>query len=228
MNMENFKRMSAEKAIKLIPFEGLVGIGTGSTVRFLIELIGKNPDLYKNVKFVPTSEESANLLRESGLHVSEEISDEISIDIDGADEIDSFGNLVKGGGSALTREKIVAFNSKRFVVIADSSKVVKKLGKFMIPIEIIPFLAERTIIDIEKIGCVIHKRDGKRAHSDNGNFVVMADFGLIENPKELEIQIKMIPGVVEVGLFNRYTDMAFIADSNGVEVREYERIHDHS
>ena len=208
------KLNAAIESLNYIPKTGLVGIGTGSTVAKLIGKMSERNEEYVNNLFIPTSEITKKLLLECGFNVTEEISEKIIVDIDGADEIDREGNLVKGGGGALTREKIVAKNSKKVVIIADSSKFVENLGKFKIPIEVLPFLYKRTMSLIKDLGANVNIRYNGNFKSDNGNLIFDADFGLISNPRSLEMQIKEIPGVVEVGIFSNMTDLAIIGTKN--------------
>ncbi len=221
MNENELKEIAALKSKEYVPLEGFVGIGTGSTVKYLIKLLAEDYRKYSNVAFVPTSAESMGLLNAGGLKTSTNFAGQIRIDIDGADEIDPQGNLIKGGGSALTREKIVAVNSERLIVIADESKLVKKLGRFKIPVEILEFLSEQTVKNLEKLGCNASYRSGEKSRSDNGNIVVDLDFGLLDNIIEKEIELKMIPGVVEAGLFVGITWKSIIGTQNGAKEKTY-------
>ncbi len=221
MNENELKEIAALKSKEYVPLEGFVGIGTGSTVKYLIKLLAEDYRKYSNVTFVPTSAESMDLLNAGGLKTSTNFAGQIRIDIDGADEIDPQGNLIKGGGSALTREKIVAVNSERLIVIADESKLVKKLGRFKIPVEILEFLSEQTVKNLEKLGCNASYRLGEKSRSDNGNIVVDLDFGLLDNIIEKEIELKMIPGVVEAGLFVGITWKSIIGTQNGAKEKTY-------
>ena len=221
MDESVLKEKAAEKALEYVPMDGLVGMGTGSTVKFLIKLLSEECRKYSNVTFVPTSVETMYLLNSGGLRTSTDFHGTISIDIDGADEIDPDGNLIKGGGAALTREKIVAANSKRLIIVADQSKLVQKLGKFKVPVEIIPFLAEQTIHNIETQGCKVSRRTENKNKSDNGNLVIDADFGLIDDIQHTQAGVKMIPGVVEVGIFKGMTWKSIIGKDDGVDEINY-------
>lgn len=201
MSLEYEKRKAAERALEMVPEGKIVGIGTGSTVKFLIAALGENRERYLDNLFVPTSEETKHLLLSHGLKVSDNIDDKISLNIDGADEIDPTGNLIKGGGGALLREKIVAWNSEKFIVIGDHTKYVDKLGKFKVPIEIIKFMANRTLKNITELGAKCRLRGTPQFVTDNGNFIIDCDFGIIDDPISLEKVLDEIPGVVETGLF---------------------------
>ncbi len=217
MNNVDLKLNSAKASLPLIPSSGFVGIGTGSTVTRLIELMSNTPEKFKDNVFVPTSRDTEKKLLDRGFSVSNKVTGPILLDIDGTDEIDPYGNLIKGGGGALTREKIVARNSNFVCIIADISKKVTKLGKFKVPVEVVPFLYERTIANIEALGSRVLERMGERRISDNGNLICDADFGLIDNPKLLEAQIKTIPGVVEVGIFCGMIQKVIFGSENGTE-----------
>jgi ribose 5-phosphate isomerase A len=221
MDIKEQKKSAAQYSLKFIPPHGKVGIGTGSTIKFLIDLLGENKDYFKDVIFIPTSDETGQLLSEYGLSVSVSLSGRIVIDIDGADEIDPAGNLIKGGGGALTREKIVAYNSEQFVVIADSSKYVNRLGKFKLPIEIIPFLAEQTIAHIEKLGAKVQLRDDGEFKTNNGNLIAIADFGIIGNMNDISVKLSCIPGIVEHGLFLKMADRSIEGTEHGVREHLY-------
>ncbi len=219
MDVVEEKRNAAKYALSFVPSKGTVGIGTGSTVKFLIDLIGENREYYGEANFVPTSKETENRLREFGLNIAYNFRGKIMIDIDGADEVDPQGNLIKGGGGALTREKIVAHNSEEFVVIADSGKYVQRLGKFKLPIEILPFLAEQTISNIENLGAKVNLRDNGEFKTDNGNLIAIADFGYISDPEIVSQQLSHIPGIVEHGLFIKMATRSI--EGHGNSVREH-------
>lgn len=221
MNNVDLKLNSAKASLPLIPPSGVVGIGTGSTVTRLVELMSKTPEKFRDNVFVPTSRDTENKLLDGGFSVSNKVTGPILLDIDGTDEIDPNGNLIKGGGGALTREKIVARNSNFVCIIADITKKVSKLGKFKVPVEVIPFLYERTVVNLESLGSRVSERTGERRNSDNGNLICDTDFGLIDNPKLLEAQIKMIPGVVEVGIFCNMIQKAIFGRENGTEEELY-------
>ncbi|MHB1439108.1 MAG: ribose-5-phosphate isomerase RpiA [Cuniculiplasma sp.] len=221
MSNDKLKELAAIEASKLIPRSGIIGIGTGSTVKFLIKIMSEKYQLYKNNQFVPTSLETEKLLSNGNLTVIDDFTGRILMDFDGADEINPVGDLIKGGGGALTREKIVAANSEKFIVIADETKMVNRLGKFKVPVEIVPFLHSKTLEKIESLGGITQKRKHGKEISDNGNILADADFGIIENPGLLEKEIKMITGVVEVGLFTNLASQSIIGTEEGIINKKY-------
>jgi ribose 5-phosphate isomerase A len=215
---EDMKRNAAYEALKYIPNSGLVGIGTGSTVKYLIEFIGEMRDKYDKIHFVPTSRDTKRMLKDLSLKTIDNFTGKVLIDVDGADEIDHYGNLIKGGGGALTREKIVAKNSKKFIVVVDESKIVNKLGNFGIPIEILPFLRNQTVDLIRELGGSVTLR---KKRSDNGNFIADLRLGFIEEPQSIETKLKSIPGVVEVGIFMHMASTSIVGTKNISLINEY-------
>lgn len=200
----NAKQLAAEHAVQFVKDGMTVGLGTGSTSAYAIEAIGKKVQQGFTIKAVASSLRSEELAKKAGITLIPFSKVEaIDIYIDGADEVDRDLNLIKGGGAALLREKILAFNSKEFLVIVDSSKLVEQLGKFLLPVEIIPFAMELTVKQLKKMGCTTSIRmDNNKPHlTDNGNILIDCDFKKIENVLQLHNSINAIPGVVENGLF---------------------------
>lgn len=202
--MMNGKQLAAEYAVQFVKNGMTVGLGTGSTSAFAIDAIGKKVQQGLSLKAVASSVRSEEQAKKVGISLVpfSEV-ESIDIYIDGADEVDKDLNLIKGGGAALLREKILAFNSKEFVVIVDSSKLVEHLGKFLLPVEIIPFAMELTLKQLQKAGCTTSTRteNNKPYITDNGNLIIDCDFKKIENVERLHQFINSIPGVVENGLF---------------------------
>lgn len=198
----------------------IVGLGTGSTTAYAIQYIGerlKNGDL-KDIKGIPTSFQSVVLAKEFGIPLTtlDEV-DHIDIAIDGADEVDANKNLIKGGGAAHTREKIVDSLAEQFIVVVDASKLVDKLGStFLLPVEVLPFAITPVMRALEKLGGQPQLRMGvKKAGpviTDQGNFVVDVKFEAIDNPAELEKTLNNIPGVLENGLFVGLTDLVLVGE----------------
>jgi len=219
--MELKKRVGYEAA-KLVNDGDVVGLGTGSTTHYFIEKLGnriKTEDI--DIMGVPTSYQSFFLARDSNIPITTLEEHNIDIAVDGADEVDTELNLIKGGGAAHTLEKIVDESADRFIVIVDESKIVPKLGNFPVPVEIIPN-ATRTIKNhlIEMGGIPLlrmaEKKDGPVV-TDNGNFIYDVKFD-IKNPKKLEIELNTIPGVVENGIFSQIVDEVIIGRDNGIKL----------
>ncbi len=202
--MDNEKKMAALEAVKEIKDGMTIGLGTGSTAYYAIhavaELIGQGMTL----KTVPTSEQTKQMSIDLGIPMVDINSIEyLDITIDGADEFTQNLELIKGGGGALLREKIVASITKRQIIITDSSKMVHQLGKFKVPIEVIPMACSYVMRQLTAIGGIglVRAKEGKDYITDQGNLIVDADFGLIEHPAQLDEQLNKIVGVVEHGLF---------------------------
>ncbi len=201
---EQEKKNAALEAVKQIKDNQIIGLGTGSTAFYAIQAVGELVKSGMHLQAVATSVHTEELAAELGIKLlkPEEVK-EIDITIDGADEFDSALNLIKGGGGALFREKIVASLSKKEIIIADSSKLVNKLGKFKIPVEVVPFGFSYVKQQLEKSGatCYLRKRDDKVFLTDNHNYIIDADFGLLDNPAPLAETLNQIEGVVAHGLF---------------------------
>ena len=215
MSQDKMKKAVALEAIKYIEDGMVLGIGTGSTVNFLIDAL---PSLNKSIKqIVSSSESSSTRLKNLGFEISELNNlDGIDIYIDGADETNPHLQLIKGGGGALTREKIIAEAAKKFVCIVDQSKMVKRLGKFPLPIEVIPMARSAIARKLVILGGKPIWREN--FITDNGNEILDVHNLKIDEPKELESKINQIPGVITVGLFaHRRADILIIADKNNIE-----------
>ena len=222
----NAKQRAAERAVQLVEKGMTVGLGTGSTSAFAIEAIGKRIKQGLAVKAIASSIQSEHLAKKAGITVIP-LSEVTTIDIyiDGADEVDKDLNLIKGGGGALLREKILAYNSNQFIVIVDEFKLVKHLGKFLLPIEVTPFAAELTTKQLHKLGCttIVRHKDGKPYITDNNNFIIDCDFKKIEQVEKLQQLINAIPGVMENGLFlNNMVNKVIVGYDNG-EVKVIEK-----
>ncbi|MFX1443648.1 MAG: ribose 5-phosphate isomerase A [Promethearchaeota archaeon] len=219
------KKNAAEKAVdENIKKNMILGVGSGSTVVYAVKRIAeinKQNDL--NLKCIPTSFQSYQLIVENRLNlVSLNQYPEIDLDIDGADEIDKNLNLIKGGGGCLVQEKIIASNSKELIIIADYRKNSKKLGenwKNGVPIEVIPISYVPIMKKLEKLGGkpVLRMAIAKAGPliTDNGNFIIDVNFGIIENPSELNENILKIPGIVDTGFFIGMTSKAYIGLEDG-------------
>ena len=216
MTQDELKNEVAKAALKYVVPETIIGVGTGSTANFFIDQLATIKSSIKGT--VASSIETANRLKSHGIDVFDlnEVS-EISVYIDGADESNHHLNLIKGGGGALTREKIVAAVSKQFVCIADDSKLVDVLGKFPLPIEVIPMATNYVKREIIKsIGGNPVLRE--EFTTDNGNLILDIHGLTIDSPKTLESQLNNIVGVVTNGLFaNRGADILLLGSQNGVK-----------
>lgn len=215
------KKIAAEKAIEdNVKSNMILGIGSGSTIVYAVKKIA---ELKFNVKCIPTSFQSHQLILENKLEITTlDEYPEIDLDIDGADEIDKDLNLIKGGGGCLVQEKIIASNSKKFVIIADYRKQSTKLGENWrkgIPIEVIPMAYIPLMKKMEKFGGNPQLRMAKAKTgplvTDNGNFIIDVDFGIVDNPTNLDIKLRAIPGVVETGLFLGMASKAYIGLKDG-------------
>lgn len=198
----NEKQVVGEKAANYINDGMVVGLGTGSTVFYTIQKLGQLIKEGLSIKGIPTSGATEKLAREAGIPLTtfSEINN-IDIAIDGADEIDPSLNLIKGGGGALLREKIIARTAKKFIVIADSTKNVNRLGSsFRLPVEVVPFGIEMTEKHIRELGFISDLRmNGNTFYkTDNGNFILDCHLDKNFNPKKVEIDLNNIPGVVEM------------------------------
>ncbi|GFR37623.1 ribose-5-phosphate isomerase A [Insulibacter thermoxylanivorax] len=212
------KRIAAERAADYIQDGMVVGLGTGSTAYWAIQRIGQRVQEGLRIRAIATSNASEKQAKELGIPlISFADVQEIDLTIDGADEVDPNFQLIKGGGGALLREKIVASSSSKFIVIVDDSKLVGRLGRFPLPIEIVRFGYEATIHKLRELGCepVLREVEGKAYITDNGNYIVDAYFGAIADPKELESKLNMIPGVVENGLFVDMADRVIAGKRDG-------------
>jgi ribose 5-phosphate isomerase A len=219
------KRKAAESAIAEVKDGMVLGLGTGSTVEIFIELLGgKIATDGIRVMGVPTSFGTAALATDMGILLTT-LDEHPALDlaVDGTDEVDRELNLIKGGGAALTREKVIDSAAKRFVVIADSSKLVEKLGaKFPVPIEVLPLARKVVSKRLKLLGGEPKLRDGGDRKdgpciTDNGNFIIDASFGAIADPRALEFELKRIPGIVEVGLFVNLVHTVYLGSEAGVQ-----------
>ncbi|HUR25810.1 MAG TPA: ribose-5-phosphate isomerase RpiA [Candidatus Thermoplasmatota archaeon] len=218
---EALKRKAGEAAADLVQDGMVVGLGTGSTVRYFIEALGKRVAAGLKVQGIPTSEASAVLARSLGIPLT--TLDEkavVDLTVDGADEFDAQLRLIKGGGGALTREKIVAKASKRFVVVADEAKQVKELGTtFALPIECIDVAKAPLLRRLQELGATAKVREvseGRPFRTDNGHLIVDAKFARIEYPEAIEQAIETMPGVLACGLFLGLCESVLVGADDGV------------
>ncbi len=223
MNVEQLKKMAGEKAAERIKDGMIIGLGTGSTVKYTVLRIGEMVKDGLEIIGIPTSRATEQLASRIGIPLGD-INEyqEIDLTIDGADQVDSELNLIKGGGGALLREKMVAHASKYEIIVVDERKICNVLGSFPLPVEIVKFGYQRTISVLEKLGCraSLRHRDGEIYVTDNGNYIVDCKFEEIRDPQTLEREIDEIPGVVEIGLFVNLADEIIIGRKDGIEIRK--------
>lgn len=229
--IQDAKRRAALEAVKHVQDGFIVGLGSGSTAAFAIEAIGDRIKREKlHVMGIPTSYQAFLLAVECGIPITTlDEHPEIDVTIDGADQITPELNLIKGMGAALAREKIVAAASKLNIIIADEHKKVKLLGQNnqSVPIEVLPFAISLVKRKIAAVGGKPVVREGKGklgpVITDNGNVILDSYFGEIADPAKLEVEVKMIPGVVETGFFVGLTDIAYVGTAGMVEKIERKR-----
>ena len=222
---DEWKKQAAEAALAHVCGGMKLGLGTGSTAAHFIDGLAERVRAGLDVLAVPTSEQTARQATQAGIELSTlDETPRLDLTIDGADEIGPGLVLIKGGGGALLREKIVAYASERMLVIADESKVVNALGAFPLPIEVVSFGLAATRIAIEtaagRLGLagelMLRQHDGRTFQTDSGNFVLDASFGPISDPQALASALAAIPGVVEHGLFIGLASSALVAGAGGV------------
>jgi len=215
MDQDSKKKAAAKAAIEIIELEGFIGVGTGSTANYFIDFLAEHKHQIEGA--VASSEASAERLRANGIAVMElnGVGD-LAVYVDGADEATHHRHLIKGGGGALTREKIVAAASKLFICVVDDSKIVGRLGKFPLPVEVIPMARSFVAREMVKMGGQPELRHG--FSTDNGNQIIDVYNLEIREPVKLEETINQIPGVVTNGLFaRRGADIILVGGENGVE-----------
>jgi ribose 5-phosphate isomerase A len=223
---ERRKREAAQRALDLVEPGMRLGLGSGTTAHHFVDLVGDKVAAGLDVRCVATSEATAAQAKARGIPVAtlDELP-ELDLTVDGADEIDPELRLIKGGGGALLREKIVAAASRRMAVIADATKLVSRLGAFPLPVEVVPFglvatrrHIERAFADLSLAGPVRLRGEGAPFVTDGGHYILDCSLGAILDPERLAEALSRIPGVVEHGLFIDYARTAIIAGAEGVEV----------
>lgn len=218
----NLKKDAGYKAAEYVKDGDVLGLGTGSTTHYFIEAVGKRiQEEGINVKGIPTSFQSLLLAKEWNIPITSLEENDIDLAVDGADEVDKQLNLIKGGGAAHTKEKIVDYAAKEFYVIVDESKYVESIGEFPVPVEVIPESSRVVMQALEDMGAkpeirMAERKDGP-VITDNGNFVIDAKFSEIPSPAHLEIDLNSIPGVVENGIFSNMVDKVIIGTKDGIK-----------
>ena len=229
MSMDVLKKAAAAEALTLVESGMRLGLGTGSTAKIFVDLLAERMKR-EGLKLVavPTSEATRLQAETLGIPLTTlDETPELDLAIDGADELDADLNLIKGGGAAHLREKIVELSAKRFVVIADETKEVKTLGKFPLPLEVVPFGLEATrhrlmrVIEASGYTAILHlrkKADGSIVKTDGGNLILDAHLGAIADPARLASALDHVTGLVEHGLFIGMAERAYLATREGVRV----------
>lgn len=223
MNQDELKALVGQAALQYVVPGEIVGVGTGSTVNKFIDALAAMKDQIKGA--VSSSEASTLRLKALGIPVfdSNDVA-ELAVYIDGADEINGQGHMVKGGGAALTREKIVAAQSKVFVCIADESKLVTHLGAFPLPVEVIPMASARIMAQFAKMGghAQVRMKDGQPLVTDNGQHIIDVKGLTIANPVAFEAEVSQWPGVVTVGVFAyQKAQVCLLGTSDGVKTLKF-------
>jgi ribose 5-phosphate isomerase A len=223
VTQDELKTLVGLAALKYVVAGEIVGVGTGSTVNKFIEALGTIKDQVPGA--VSSSVASTERLQALGIRVfdANEVG-ELAVYIDGADEIDGRGHMVKGGGAALTREKIVAAQSRRFVCIADESKRVEVLGRFPLPVEVIPMATQRIVRQFQEMGgtAKVRWKDGQPLATDNGQHILDVTGLQIHDPLAFESEVNQWPGVVTVGVFaHQKAQVCLLATASGVQTLDY-------
>jgi ribose 5-phosphate isomerase A len=219
----NLKKIVGYEAVEWVKDGYVIGLGTGSTTHYFIEKLAekiKNEEL--EVLGIPTSYQSFFLASDSGIPLTTLEEHDVDLAVDGADEVDPLFNLIKGGGAAHTMEKIIDQSADKFIVIVDDSKMVDVLGKFPIPVEVIPPALRIVKEQLMNMGGqpdlrMAERKDGP-VISDNGNFIVDVKFDGISEPGKLEVMLNSIPGVVENGVFAGLADEVLVATTHGLNI----------
>ena len=220
----NGKVNASKLALELIRDGMTLGIGSGSTVEIFLNMLGERIKREGLIVYgIPSSYQAMHLAIKNGIKIADLLEREPDICIDGADQVDSKLNCIKGGGAAMTREKILAFASKKVVIIVDESKLSEKIN-IKVPVEVMPFAYGFVLRKLSEF-CRPKLREGKGKVgpiiTDNGNFILDCDFGVIENPEEIERKLKSIPGVIETGIFpSKLIDAVIVGNERGAKKLE--------
>ena len=219
MTQDDLKRKAAHAALDLLPAEGVLGLGTGSTTRWFIEAVGGLVQAGRKLVAVPTSRASRDLAQQLGIPLLDDAGPwQIDLCVDGADEVSATLDLIKGGGGAHAREKIVNHAARRNVIIVDESKLSTRLGeKRRVPVEVLPFGAKTTAAALARLGePQLRAKDGTPFQTDSGNLIYDLGVEPLADPQALDRQLHALPGVVETGLFLGRADVVVVAGAAGV------------
>mgnify|MGYP005848351869 CR=1 FL=1 len=218
----NLKKIAGYEAAKQVKDGEVVGLGTGSTTHYFINRLGERIISEEiDILGIPTSYQSFFMARDSGIPLTTLEEHDIDLAVDGADEVDPDFNLIKGGGAAHTIEKVVDNAARKFIVIVDESKMVEELGRFPVPVEVIPQalkVVEKSLMELDGVPSLrmAQMKDGP-VITDNGNFIIDTKFEKIFEPSQLEKDVNYIPGVLENGIFSNMVDEVIIGTSNGIK-----------
>ena len=220
LSLEEIKKNTGIYAADLVKQNMVIGLGTGSTVYWLLQELGKRIEQGLQITVVPTSRQTEQLAKEAGLFVTNlDTIPGLQLTIDGADEIDPGGQMIKGGGGALLQEKIVAGASAELIIIADNSKLVRQLGKFPLPVEVIPFGYKQVEQKIMLSGIcksvTLRKKNDKPFLTDHHHYILDCAYEKIEDAVSLNNSLHDIPGVVETGLFINMASRAIVGYADG-------------
>jgi ribose 5-phosphate isomerase A len=219
MNRDEAKRLAARAALELLPEEGIVGLGSGSTAQIFIDGVGELVKAGRNLRGVPTSEASRAQAERLGIPLLDDSGPwAIDVSVDGADEVSDELDLIKGGGGCHTREKIVNASSKTNVIVVDDSKLSRHLGeKWPVPVEVLAFGRGATALALSRFGrVVLRSKGGAPWTTDAGNFLYDLHAGVLADPGALEARLVLLPGVVDVGLFVGRANLVLVAGEAGV------------
>lgn len=221
VNTDLEKQHAARASLAYIKEGMVVGIGSGSTSEHMVNFLGESVQQGLGITGVPSSKKIESLARSLSIPLTTlaEVQ-ELDVYIDGADEVDTDFNMIKGGGGALLREKILAYNAKKRVIIVDSSKQVKKLGKFKLPIEVIPFAQHSVMRHLNEMNLkpLLREREIGAYTTDEGNHIIDADISTFHDYKALNEALLRIPGVVETGLFLGFVDLLIVGTKNETKI----------
>lgn len=218
--LDREKDAAAKASLRYVNDGDIVGLGTGSTAAFMVRALAEKVRAGLKIVGIPTSKRTGELAASLGIAVTtlDEYQD-INVTIDGADEFDSQLRLIKGGGGALLREKIVASASRKLVIIADSSKQASKLGRFPLPVEVIPFAEKLVARKIVAMGAQVKLREyayGNPFVTDEGHYILDCHFGEIDDPEKIGSELRFMPGIVEHGLFLNMASVVVVGKADGV------------
>ncbi|RPF54302.1 ribose-5-phosphate isomerase RpiA [Aquisalibacillus elongatus] len=226
-NSSNKKRKVAQKAIEYVKDGMVLGLGSGSTMYWVLEELGQRVQSGLNIQGIPSSVKTQKLAKEFGIPLTDfSHVQELDLAIDGADEIDPEFRLIKGGGGSLLREKIVDVAANKFIVVADDTKLVNQLGSYPLPIEVVRFGWETTKDRVESLGCkaLLREENGEPFVTNNHQYILDCHFNQIEKPHTLHNQLKSMVGVIETGLFLDMVDLVIVGREQEVTVLEKEEL----